>query len=119
MKKYDCYSRIKQSNYCTFYKDVCGPINKMACGHGIWGIIPWIAVMIACCLLIILISYTVISQVDAHAQEWGERPGFVVGNLAEYHDAKRRATIIGGCYGWSEEHQKYMAWGKESKICRN
>lgn len=43
---------------------------------------------------------------------------FTEGSLIDYHGAKERASQIGGCYGYSEQFGRYMAWGPEHHICQ-
>jgi len=43
---------------------------------------------------------------------------YIEGSLSNYFDAQRRAESIGGCWGWSEGHGRFMAWPLEHPKCQ-
>lgn len=55
----------------------------------------------------------------ARAIDKTESQVVIVGSLEEYRRVKRNAGLIGGCYGWDEQAQKYRAWEWDSKVCQN
>lgn len=96
--KNKCFHLV--GRHCSFYSANCGPRNKMACGHGIYGYIPDIAAVFVGCLLAGLVLYFSLCQIDANVATWAEKTVVIKGSPADWRkqsaDCDRRAKLIGG-----------------------